>query len=90
MYFDNLNLAGGVTNQSVPTVLPVKTEDKEKLDGCAAFTLKYGDKRIAILRNPEFYPHNKEERCSRQFGTSNVGHPYVKVGSFFLNRFLVG
>ncbi|KAK7111188.1 bifunctional 3'-phosphoadenosine 5'-phosphosulfate synthase-like isoform X1 [Littorina saxatilis] len=72
-------LDGGVTNQSVPIVLPIKTEDKERLDGSAAFTLKYGDKRIAILRKPEFFPHNKEERCCRQFGTSNQGHPYVKM-----------
>lgn len=72
-------LDGGVTNQSIPIVLPVCTEDKERLDGCAALTLKYENKSIAILRNPEFYPHNKEERCCRQFGTSNRGHPYVKM-----------
>ncbi len=35
---------------------------------------------LAILRNPEFYPHHKEERCSRQWGTVNPGHPHVKVG----------
>lgn len=74
-----LFLPGGVTNQSIPIVLPVKTADKEKLDGCAAFTLRYEGKPVAILRKPEFYPHNKEERCSRQFGTSNTGHPYIKV-----------
>ncbi|XP_061165941.1 bifunctional 3'-phosphoadenosine 5'-phosphosulfate synthase-like isoform X3 [Saccostrea echinata] len=72
-------LDGGVTNQSIPIVLPVCTEDKEKLDGCAAFTLKYEGNSVAILRNPEFYPHNKEERCCRQFGTSHRGHPYVKM-----------
>ncbi|XP_056018272.1 bifunctional 3'-phosphoadenosine 5'-phosphosulfate synthase-like isoform X2 [Ostrea edulis] len=72
-------LDGGVTNQSIPIVLPVCTEDKERLDGCAAFTLKYEDKSIAIIRKPEFYPHNKEERCCRQFGTSHRGHPYVKM-----------
>ncbi|XP_025083628.1 bifunctional 3'-phosphoadenosine 5'-phosphosulfate synthase-like isoform X3 [Pomacea canaliculata] len=72
-------LDGGVTNQSIPIVLPVKTADKEKLDGCAAFTLRYEGKPVAILRKPEFYPHNKEERCSRQFGTSNTGHPYIKM-----------
>lgn len=72
-------LDGGVTNQSVPIVLPIHTADKERLDGCTAFTLQYQGKRVAILRSPEFYPHNKEERCSRQFGTSNQGHPYVKM-----------
>ncbi|XP_041364915.1 bifunctional 3'-phosphoadenosine 5'-phosphosulfate synthase-like isoform X2 [Gigantopelta aegis] len=70
---------GGVTNQSVPIVLPVHTSDKEKLDGCAAFSLRYDKKTVAILRNPEFYPHHKEERCCRQFGTNNKKHPYVKM-----------
>ena len=74
-----LLLSGGVTNQSIPIVLPVHTNDKTNLDGCAAFTLRYDGKPIAVLRNPEFYEHRKEERCSRQFGTSNTGHPYVKV-----------
>ncbi|XP_076073678.1 bifunctional 3'-phosphoadenosine 5'-phosphosulfate synthase-like isoform X3 [Mytilus galloprovincialis] len=72
-------LDGGVTNQSVPIVLPVCTEDKERLKDCTAFTLKYEGKNIAIIRDPEFYAHNKEERCCRQFGTSNKGQPYVKM-----------
>lgn len=71
-------LDAGVINQSIPLVLPLQTADKERLDGCAAFTLKYEGKNVAIIRSPEFYPHNKEERCCRQFGTSNPGHPYVK------------
>lgn len=69
----------GVTNQSIPIVLPVHTADKERLEGSAAFALAYEGKRLAILRTPEFYEHRKEERCSRQFGTSNQGHPYVKM-----------
>ncbi|XP_012935101.1 bifunctional 3'-phosphoadenosine 5'-phosphosulfate synthase [Aplysia californica] len=72
-------LDAGVVNQSIPLVLPVQTADKERLDKCEAITLRYEGKNIAILRNPEFYPHNKEERCSRQFGTANPGHPYVKM-----------
>jgi len=72
-------LDGGVTNQSIPIVLPVQTTDKERLEGSSAFALSYEGKRIAILRTPEFYEHRKEERCCRQFGTSNAGHPYVKM-----------
>ncbi|KOB67153.1 Adenylsulfate kinase, partial [Operophtera brumata] len=33
---------------------------------------------IAVLRAPEFYPHRKEERCSRQFGIYHTEHPYIK------------
>ena len=36
------------------------------------------------LRNPEFYAHRKEERCARQFGTTNPDHPCVKVFAIFL------
>ena len=32
-----------------------------------------------ICRNPDFYPHRKEERCARQFGTTNPEHPCIKV-----------
>ena len=39
-------------------------------------------RNLAILRSPEFFPHHKEERCSRQWGTSNPGHPYIKVLTF--------
>lgn len=34
---------------------------------------------MAILRKPEFYYQRKEERCSRQFGTNNPQHPYIKM-----------
>lgn len=72
-------LDGGVTNQSIPIVLPVHTADKERLEGSSAFTLSYQGRPVAILRTPEFYEHRKEERCARQFGITNQGHPYVKV-----------
>lgn len=72
-------LQGSVINQSVPIVLPVHTEDKERLAGQDAFVLCYEGQNVAILRQPEFYNHNKEERCCRQFGTSNKGHPYIKM-----------
>jgi len=60
-------------------VLPVTSKDKERLADHSAFTLKYKGVAKAILRQPEFYEHRKEERCARQFGTTNPDHPYVKV-----------
>ena len=36
-------------------------------------------KNYAIIRDAEFYRHNKEERACRQFGTSHPGHPYIKM-----------
>jgi hypothetical protein len=60
-------------------VLPVATEDKERLTGLSSFTLCYNGHCVAILRKPEFYPHRKEERVCRQFGTCHKDHPYIKV-----------
>lgn len=78
MHFATL-LDGGVSSQSIPIVLPLQTKDKERLEKVSALSLVYEGKAVAILRNPEFFEHRKEERCSRQFGTSNQGHPYIKV-----------
>lgn len=70
---------GGTISLSVPIVLPVSKEDKDRLDGCPAFALEYEGHRVAIMRNPEFYEHRKEERCARQWGTTCLQHPYIKV-----------
>lgn len=66
-------------SQSVVIVLPVTTEDKERLTGVSAFTLQYEGKPVAILRQPQFYPHRKEERVAHQFGTTHRSHPTIKV-----------
>ncbi|KAH9644917.1 hypothetical protein HF086_014405 [Spodoptera exigua] len=70
---------GSVVNQSVPVVLPVDTEAKDRLTGANAIALTYNGKAVAVLRSPEFYPHRKEERCSRQFGIYHTEHPYIKM-----------
>jgi len=72
-------LDDGLTNQSIPIVLPVSTEDKERLSAATAITLRYQGKALAIMRNTEFYEHRKEERCARQWGTSHPDHPYIKM-----------
>lgn len=66
-------------SQSIPIVLPVTDSDKNRLENVKAVTLTYNGKDIAILRSPEFYEHRKEERCARVFGTTNVGHPVVRM-----------
>uniref|UniRef100_A0A8C4RNA2 3'-phosphoadenosine 5'-phosphosulfate synthase 2a n=1 Tax=Erpetoichthys calabaricus TaxID=27687 RepID=A0A8C4RNA2_ERPCA len=69
----------GTINLSVPIVLPVSTDKKESLAGHSAFALMYQGRRVAILRDPEFYEHRKDERCARQWGTTCAKHPYVKM-----------
>lgn len=66
-------------NQSVPIVLSCTEEDKNRLEKSHAIALLYNGEPVATLRNPEFYRQRKEERCSRQFGTNNPKHPYIKM-----------
>lgn len=75
----NCLLDDGTINQSIPIVLPITTQDKEKLSDKRAFTLRYKGKAVAIMRYPEFYEHRKEERAARQFATTSKNHPYIKM-----------
>ena len=56
-------------------------KSQKLFSGKTAFTLRYEGKAVAIMRHPEFYEHRKEERASRQFGTTSKNHPYIKVKS---------
>nr|XP_012322994.1 bifunctional 3'-phosphoadenosine 5'-phosphosulfate synthase 2 isoform X2 [Aotus nancymaae] len=78
MHFATL-LDDGVINMSIPILLPLSTEDKTRLEGCSKFVLAYGGRRVAILQDPEFYEHRKEERCSRVWGTTCAKHPHIKM-----------
>lgn len=66
-------------NQSVPIVLPVMDDDKNRLEGLSSVVLEYEGKKVAVLSDIEFYLHRKEERCARQFGTVSKNHPYIKM-----------
>jgi len=71
---------GSLVNQSVPIVLDVTAEKKKELEGSNAIALRdENGKAVAILRNPEFYVHNKEERCARMFGMTDARHPYAEL-----------
>lgn len=78
-HFNCLYENGVQINQSIPIVLAVSTADKERYFNASALVLRYLGKDVAILRNPEFYHHRKEERCCRQFGTNDPRHPYVRI-----------
>lgn len=66
-------------NQSIAIVLAVGTKDKERLTGASAIALVHKGTCYAIMRQPEFYYHRKEERICRQFGIDNQNHPYIKM-----------
>ncbi|XP_044743649.1 bifunctional 3'-phosphoadenosine 5'-phosphosulfate synthase isoform X2 [Chrysoperla carnea] len=79
LHFNTITYNGTTTNQSIPIVLAISSQDKERLEDTSALSLWYKGQPVAILSKPEFYHHRKEERCGRQFGTYNSGHPYVKM-----------
>jgi len=64
-------------------VLPLTTEAKERLKGSKVVSLTYEGKTVGIIRDAEFFPHRKDERIARQFGTSSPNHPYIKVRQFY-------
>ncbi|KAH8873645.1 Bifunctional 3'-phosphoadenosine 5'-phosphosulfate synthase 1 [Schistosoma japonicum] len=69
-----------VTNFSIPIVLAISTEDKERFNGNgASIALVYNNMLIGMLQNCEFFPHRKEERCCRIFGTNHPNHPSIKT-----------
>lgn len=80
LHFDCLTMPKGtLINQSVPIVLPISEKDKSNLEGKSSISLIYKGQIVATLNRIEVYPHRKEERISRQFGTFHPDHPYVKV-----------
>ncbi|NXH81499.1 PAPS2 synthase, partial [Edolisoma coerulescens] len=52
LHFGTL-LNDGVVNLSIPIVLPVSAEDKQRLQGSAALALSFQGRRLAVLRSPE-------------------------------------
>lgn len=81
LHFNALRLPDGhLVNMSIPIVLAVTTSDRERLAAEPAITLCHpAGTPCAILRHPEFYPHRKEERIARTFGTTHPGHPYIEM-----------
>uniref|UniRef100_A0AC34RQV5 Uncharacterized protein n=1 Tax=Panagrolaimus sp. JU765 TaxID=591449 RepID=A0AC34RQV5_9BILA len=89
---DKYPMFSDVISQSVPIVLPITEECVQKLKATEKsgkstvspnlvkkVRLTHQGKLIAILEDPEIHPHRKKERVSRQFATSHMGHPTVKM-----------
>jgi 3'-phosphoadenosine 5'-phosphosulfate synthase len=89
LHFNTLTIDDEVHNQSVPIVLPATLEQKTAAAAAKAITLVYKGKDVAILRNPEYYDARKEERASRQFGTSHEKQPYISL-IYSYGDYLVG
>ena len=79
MHFASLTVNGVASSMSVPIVCPVTTEQKEALKDAKAIALSYNGKKLAILRDPEFFEARKEERAARIWGTTHPEHPHIAL-----------
>ena len=95
LHFNSLHRGGKLYNQSVPIVLSCTDADRQSIVGGSGTTprgvsLVYEGKRVAVMRNVSVYPHRKEERCARQFGLNNNGHPYQRYINEECGDWLIG
>ena len=78
LHFNTIKHNSKNYNQSVPIVLSCTTQDRDNLKDKTKLCLTFNGKPIGVLNNISLFPHRKEERCARQFGLVNKGHPYQK------------
>jgi 3'-phosphoadenosine 5'-phosphosulfate synthase len=69
---------GERVNMPVPIVLPINDAAKARIgDADKVVLVSPSGEELAILTDPEVYPHRKEERITRTFGAVDDGHPYI-------------
>ncbi|CAK9148264.1 unnamed protein product [Ilex paraguariensis] len=92
LHFNSLRMKdGSLVNLSLPIVLSVDDEAKERIGESidVALIAPNGD-LVAILRRTEIYKHNKEERIARTWGTTAPGLPYVEEVITPAGNWLIG
>ncbi|KAJ0971015.1 hypothetical protein J5N97_018974 [Dioscorea zingiberensis] len=92
LHFNSLRMEdGSLVNMSLPIVLAIGDEEKERVGGARDVALvgPEGD-LVAILRRIEIYKHNKEERIARTWGTTAPGLPYVEEVITSAGNWLIG
>jgi len=92
LHFNCIRLPdGGLVNMSLPIVLAIGDADKERIGDKPDVALEGPDGGVvAILRRIEIYPHNKEERIARTWGTTAPGLPYVDEAIASAGNWLIG
>ncbi|KAG8632357.1 ATP sulfurylase 2 [Manihot esculenta] len=92
LHFNSLRMAdGSVVNMSLPIVLAIDDETKDRIGSSKNVVLVAPDgDLIGILRSIEIYKHNKEERIARTWGTTAPGLPYVEKCITPAGNWLIG
>ncbi|XP_008221292.1 PREDICTED: ATP sulfurylase 2 [Prunus mume] len=92
LHFNSLRTQdGSVVNMSLPIVLAIDDETKERIGSSPIVGLlgPNGD-LIGILSSIEIYKHNKEERIARTWGSTAPGLPYVEEAITPAGNWLIG
>ncbi|XP_010536356.1 PREDICTED: ATP sulfurylase 2 [Tarenaya hassleriana] len=92
LHFNSLRMSdGSVVNMSLPIVLAIDDETKERVGSSENVALVGPDGDIiGSLRSIEIYKHNKEERIARTWGTTAPGLPYVEEYITRSGNWLIG
>ncbi|KAF7141575.1 hypothetical protein RHSIM_Rhsim06G0022900 [Rhododendron simsii] len=92
LHFNFLRMGdGSIVNMSLPIVLAIGDEDKERIGGSPDVALLGPDgDLVGNLRSIEIYKHHKEERIARTWGTTAPGLPYVEEVITPAGNWLIG
>ncbi|MED6144059.1 Sigma1B-adaptin [Stylosanthes scabra] len=92
LHFNSLRLDdGSVVNMSVPIVLAIDDEQKQRIgDSKRVALFDSSGNPLAILNDIEIYKHPKEERIARTWGTTAPGLPYVEQTITNAGNWLIG
>ncbi|KAL3514751.1 hypothetical protein ACH5RR_027468 [Cinchona calisaya] len=92
LHFNCLRMKdGSLVNMSLPIVLAIDDETKEKIEGLSDVALLGPNEAlVGILRSIEIYKHHKEERIARTWGTTAPGLPYVEEVITSAGNWLIG
>lgn len=92
LHFNCLRMKdGSIVNMSLPIVLAIDDEAKEKIGASSNVALVGPNENlVAILRSIEIFKHNKEERVARTWGTTAPGLPYVEETITPAGNWLIG
>jgi len=88
LHYEHLITDDGYVPMALPIVLPVPADLAK--NGNESIALRYKGRTVAILDDPEYFEHRKEERIARTFGLMHQGHPYVNEFIFPAEAMLVG
>jgi len=80
-HYESLIIDGQFVPMPVPIVKTCTTEEKNHLAGTARkiALVNAAGAIVAVMHEPSFFEHRKEERAGRTFGITHKDHPYISM-----------